>query len=240
MNVFRIEVANQVIEVDTLHTRTGALSRRFLTNKTPDFRIQISQNDIDKEKDQYKKLFPNVTDPWDGFIEVSVVLRKLCDELINRNTLMIHGVAIESDNKSIIFSAPSGTGKTTFALKWLEKKPESLILNGDKPFIKVEDLVYVCGSPWAGKENLYTNRITVLDAIVFMERADENYIEEIDFSQAFLHLFQQTYRPDDQAKMIMTLKLLQSINGKIRFFIFHFNNYRDNCVEVAYNTLIGS
>ena len=88
------------------------------------------------------------------------------------------------------------------------------------------------------KENKYTNTMVPIKAIVCMERSEENHITEITFAQAFPFLLQQSYRPGDKDKMRKTLRLLQSLNGKVKFYRFKCNNFKDDCFEVAYNALV--
>ena len=177
-----------------------------------------------------------------GYLESLAILRKLADALLERNTLLIHGAAISVNGSAFLFSAPSGTGKTTHICKWLKQLPDAFAINGDKPFIKFpEDITLpplACGSPWAGKENMYTDVSIPLKAIIYMERAENNYIEEISFSQAFPLILQQTYRPDSEGKMRRTINLLQRLNTLVKFYKFQCNNFSDNCFDVAYEALV--
>ena len=64
--------------------------------------------------------------------------------------IVIHAAAIECEGKGIVFSAPSGTGKSTQANLWKVHK-KAKILNGDRPVIRVpEERSYVYGTPWSG------------------------------------------------------------------------------------------
>ena len=171
------------------------------------------------------------------------MLEKISEELIDYGIFLLHGVAIYNDERGIIFTAKSGTGKTTHALKWLENCPDAYIINGDKPFIKIssnEDIPIVCGSPWAGKEGLGRNSRAPLTTIVLMERAENNSIRKISFSEAFLFLYQQVYRSNDEKKMRKTLKLLQSLQKTVSFYSFSFNNMKDDCFQVAYDAVMES
>lgn len=104
----------------------------------------------------------------------------LSTKLIDYGAFLMHGVAVAYDNRAYIFSAKSGTEKSTHALQWIKHLPEALIINGDKPIIATNTdgrPTMACGSPWGGKENYYTNTMVPLKSIVMMERAEENQIE---------------------------------------------------------------
>ena len=168
------------------------------------------------------------------------ILRKISEELINFDVFLMHGVALAIDGEAYLFTAPSRTGKSTHAELWVERCPEAFIINGDKPFIRVSEgqPPLVCGSPWAGKENLFTNIMVPLKAIVLMERAEENHIMCIPFAKAFPTLLQQTYHPKDAAKMQKTLSLMQRLNPAVSFWHFQCNNYKNDCFDVAYRALV--
>ena len=174
-------------------------------------------------------------------IETYALQRKVAESLISFSTFLMHGAVIAVDKQnSFMFTAKSGTGKTTHIRKWLENDPEAFVVNGDKPLIKVTDSEAIAyGTPWCGKEHLNTNIGVPLRAIVLMERSEDNEIEEISFSQAFPTLLQQTYRPADADKMRKTLSLLSALNGKMKFYRFRFNNLKPDAFRVSYEALTG-
>jgi len=237
MSHFNINIADVVIEIDTIHVLPYALSRSFSTNEPSVFTIHSTQADIDETKSIFQSV-NGLNASWDGNIEMIVVLRKLAEGLINYNTVVMHGAAIAVNNNAFLFIADSGVGKTTHVLKWLNRLPDSYIVNGDKPFIRIEHQPFVYGSPWAGKENLYTNTKVPLKAIIIMTRNDDNIMNELSFSKAFIDLYKQVYRPKDTEKMKKTLSLLKAFDQRVSFYHFKFNNFKDDCFDVAYNTLI--
>lgn len=240
MYTFNFFIAGFVIHAETFHTRPKAICRDYIVNDTPsDIDICITEKDIDLDRIEYEAIF-DIFDPWEGFLEVSTLCRLVTERLIDYDTILLHGATIAVDQKAYIFSAPSGTGKTTHILKWLKNLRQSTVVNGDKPFLKFEKngTVNACGSPWAGKENMNTNKIVPLKSIVLMERAEENYIEQISFAEAFPKLLQQVYHPKDEGKMRKTLHLLQRLNTAVSFWRFQCNNFKDDCFEVAYNALV--
>ena len=237
MNVFSIRVADHVVGVETLHIRSMALCRDYLTDVSPEFVVRTTQQDIDQERICYEKQNGECT-LWDGALEMIALHRKLSEQLIDSDVFMMHGAAVAYHDETFIFSAKSGIGKTTHIQKWLEHLPDAFVVNGDKPFIITNPSPQVCGSPWAGKENLYRNTIVPLKAIIFIERAPENHIERISFPDAFPRLLLQTHRPADTEKMRKTLALMKTLDGRVAFYRFHINNFKDDCFQVAYNALV--
>lgn len=236
MNSFNIKIANTVIGIETVHILPYALSRDFLTDDKYDFKITSTQKDIDETKAMFfKNNGFNLS--WDGNVETMVVLHKVAERIVEYNTFAMHGAAIAFQDAAYIFTADSGVGKTTHILKWLNTIPESFVVNGDKPFIHIDETPLVCGSPWAGKENLYTNTSVPLKAIIIMERHDNNIIRRIPFIEAFPYLFKQCYRSKDVEKIKKTLNLIKRLEDKVSFYHFLFNNYQDDCLDVVYRAL---
>lgn len=238
MSVFNIKVAGIVIGIETVHVLPYALSRQFITDEKPDFSIISTQEDIDAEKPLYEAE-NGLTVSWDGAVEVTVVLRKVAESILDYGAFVIHGSAIAVGNEAFLFTANSGVGKTTHTLKWLDKVHGAYVVNGDKPLILAGNVPMICGSPWAGKEGMYTNRMVPLKAIVSLERSEENVIRRIPFVDAFPVLYQQTHRPADMEQMKKLLSLLRMLDGKTEFYHFKMNNFKDDCLQVAYEALTG-
>ena len=235
--LFRIRMADYVIEVAASRAKTRDFCCAFITNEEPDIHIAISLDDIEYERFIHKEMYYK-SEPSDDSLETLALLRKLSEVLIDHDAFTIHGAAIAVDNEGYIFTGASGVGKTTHIFKWLQHFPEMQIINGDKPFIRFDKLPIACGSPWSGKESICSNAMVPLKSIILMERAEDSHIEQISFAQAFPSLLQQVYRPDDEDKMRRTLHLMQRLNPVVSFWRFKCNNTKDDCVEVAYNTLM--
>lgn len=238
MHRFKIKIAGRIIDVDTLHTRPEAICRNYIADGIPDFQIVTTQSEINEEKRVIELLNNGKCDAWDGMAEEYTLLRLIANSLVDYKVFLFHGAAISFNGKGYIFSGPSGTGKTTHMRLWLKNKPETIVVNGDKPFILTGEEPMICGSPWAGKERINTNTIAPLNAIVLMQRAERNSMYQISFSDAFPFIYQQTYRPGQVDKIRKTLQMLKSLEGKVSFYRFEFNNFADDCFQVSYNALV--
>lgn len=237
MNEYKIEVANKVVSIKAQYERSFQLSEHFLTDKEPDFCIATSPEEIEKE---WQLLGTINEDTHIRYCDAehTVILRKISEKLLDHHTLMMHGAAISVHGSAYMFLAKSGVGKSTHIMKWRERLSDAYIVNGDKPFIITGDAPMVCGSPWSGKEHICSKQIVPLKSIVLMERANINRIERISFSDAFLGLYQQTFHPDDPDKARKVLAMLKSLEPNVTFYRFRFNNFKDDCFDVAYNALV--
>ncbi len=132
--------------------------------------------------------------------------------------LVMHGSAISYEGKGIVFSAPSGTGKSTHAGLWKRQYGERVIhINDDKPAIRFHDGVpVVYGTPWSGKTDTNSNNSAPLKAIVFLKQALENRIQPLSVDDALMHIYRETVRPFyDEALGVKVLetaeRLIQSV-----------------------------
>lgn len=116
--------------------------------------------------------------------------------LLKHNGMMIHSSAVVVDGYAYLFSANSGTGKSTHTGLWVKHfEDKAFIINDDKPAVrKVDGEWYVYGTPWSGKTDMNVNTRVKLGAIVFLERSADNWIEEMAPAEALPKIMAQTTR----------------------------------------------
>lgn len=135
-------------------------------------------------------------------------------KLLDFNGFLLHASAVAMDNRAYLFSAKSGTGKSTHTSLWQEVygAERAIIINDDKPAIRLlKDDFYVYGTPWSGKTNKNINTKVPLGAIIFIERSEENWIKKIDTKQALNLILNQTIRPQQVEKIDKLLILLDKL-----------------------------
>lgn len=238
---FILRVANRNILIRCVYPGTYNMCRPYWAkdDAVSDAEIDVDESMIRAETDRIRQTDRQRLNAKTA--EKMLVHRLLSEELLSFDTLLMHGAVVALDRAAYMFTAQSGTGKTTHIQSWLENIGGAYVVNGDKPFIIVREAgkaPLACGSPWAGKENLQTNAIVPLKAIVLLERAEGNRMERISFTQAFPLLLQQVYRPDDEEKMRKTLRLMQRLSSAVSFWRFQCNNFKEDCFDVAYNALV--
>ena len=142
-------------------------------------------------------------------------------------------------DKAWLFTAPSGTGKTTTYNLWLNNIPGSYVVNGDKPLIHIGDECTVYGTPWAGKEGMNRNVGVKLCGIVFLKRGLENHIEKVPMTQILPVLIQQSYRPKEKKELEKTLELVRT-PWKEDPYVSAVMQYDPEAAFAAYNVLNGA
>lgn len=122
------------------------------------------------------------------------ILNSICiEQLLNKNNAFIlHSSFIKWKNKAILFSAPSGTGKSTQANLW-NKYEGTEIINGDKAGLRnLEGNWFAYGLPFAGTSNIYKNEKVPVSNIIILRQGKENKIKKLSKSQAFIKIYSET------------------------------------------------
>ncbi len=156
-----------------------------------------------------KELVPNA--PIES-CESLCIYRAIAEQLPRFDRFVFHGAAIEYDGSAYLFTAPSGTGKTTHINLWRKYLGDKVdIINGDKPIIKVNETATVYGTPWAGKEGYQRNAQAPIGAICILKQGTTNNITKLEKSVAINHLMRQVYLPHNPSSLSKTLELLGSL-----------------------------
>lgn len=227
-----IEVAGIAFRIYTRYNDNLQQLEDYITTKVPVYDICIKEEEIHKEKELLKRIekYP----PTDATIEMYALRDLVSDFLVNYNCFRIHGAAFAVDQSGYIFTADSGIGKTTHMRLWLNNLNNAYVVNGDQPIVKIDKDIKICGSPWCGKEGLNNNIDVPLKAIILMERSNENSIFEISMKEALTELIRQVHRPSDSTKMITTLHLVSSLEGKVKFYRYRFDNFAEDAFSISY------
>lgn len=240
---FKMELAGRKIEVEINYRYVFHYCRDYLSSfKHPDFVINVSLDEIIAARPNRIDLpkIPGIAVCYaDEYTEAFVAYSKIADAMLNFDTFLMHGSVVAKDNYAYLFSASSGVGKTTRTRIWLEEYPDSIVVNGDKPLIRLTETEAVaCGTPWCGKEGWNANTMVPLRAIFLLERAAEgarSSIEEMSLGKAFPLLLQQTHRPNDPILMRKTLQLLKEMDSKVKIYKFKSTPTPD-AIRLAYET----
>lgn len=205
----KLLLADLVIEIKHNYGYIRKYSKSYIYDgdRSPDIFISISEEDIAEEREISENKI-NI-----GYLEYICAYRKIATELLKFDAFVMHGTVIDVENKGIVFTALSGTGKTTHMLYWQEMLGDKLkIINGDKPIIRFFDGVpYAYGTPWAGKEGFNTNARTKLEDICLIERADVNEVVPLTGFQVVSLFIKQIYHPEDPVARNKTYDLANKL-----------------------------
>lgn len=177
-------------------------------------RIRITQSDIDFEREKsaredIKEGIP-IRHFSDAYLETLAVYRKIADHLLSCDTLLFHGSVIAVDGEGYLFTAKSGTGKSTHTRLWREYFGErAVMVNDDKPLLRITDSgMTAYGTPWDGKHRLSTNTAVPLKGICILTRDTTNHIDPAESHAVYPLIVQQTNRSLTADGMKQTLSLI--------------------------------
>lgn len=277
MPQFSMQLAENRILVDALFDSTKEFCKEYLCGEVvggnavaeageyrksePDITVTITPEDIEYEKQKSAEEDAAMgipTRPFkDEYLETLAVYRKICDRMPERDTFLFHCSAVAVDGKAYLFTAPSGTGKSTHTRLWREVFGDrAVMINDDKPLLKVvrcatescngtpvegstcdsatnTATVLVYGTPWDGKHRLSTNTVAPVAGICLLERGEGNGIERIAKEEAFPRLLQQTYRPQSPVALMKTMELLDAVASNVPLYRLRCN-MEPEAARVAY------
>lgn len=196
----------------------------------PDITAKVDKKAVLKEKEMVPQAEIEVC-------ESLCIYRSIGEQLPAFDRFVFHGAAIEYDGNAYLFTAPSGTGKTTHINLWKKNLGDRVdIINGDKPIIKVSEALIVYGTPWAGKEGLHRNASAPLKAICILKQGKTNNIARLDKSSAVNYLMRQVYLPQDPTSLLKTLTLLGKVIETTPVYMLECDISKE-AFETSYNTL---
>ena len=229
-----LRVADLIIEFNTDYYQLTAMSRPWIVeNVIPDFSISATDEMIEKQRREYGESCNK-----NGYFESLCAYRELAENLHLYDAFLLHSASFEVDGCGIAFAARSGTGKTTHMLYWKELLGERMTyINGDKPIVRfINDVPYIYGTPFQGKEHFGDNVSAVFKHICFIERGLNNETIKINKKDAFSRIVNQVFMPNSVEGRIKTLQLIDKILSKCDLWLIKCN-LDNTSAEVAYNCI---
>lgn len=185
----------------------------------PDFSITVADEDLRREQNIHNKEYRWRLTPV--ALELFAIQRHIVSYFSGQGVLLFHGSAICVDGRTYIFTAPSGTGKSTHSRLWREmlKDHDAVMINDDKPFLRVEEgSVTAYGSPWMGKEGLGCNMSAPVEAICSISQGTKNLIREATPDEMYPIFFEQSFRPLDKKGTENHLHTLDVLTRSVRLY----------------------
>lgn len=222
---FRMKIADVLMDVSSQYEMLAEYCRDYMVEDSAEEvseRLVLTMEDIEKERTIAEKSGEpvstlgsqqNMPQYSPQYLETLAALRKIADFMPEKDCFLMHGAVVAWKNQGYIFTAPSGTGKSTHLALWKKYLGDQAeVINGDKPILKVtEDEVWVYGTPWAGKEQWQVNKKVALKGICFLERGEKNSIQKIDSFSALPFLMRQVYFTDAPQSAGKTMELLDQM-----------------------------
>lgn len=224
-------IAGLTVAMDTFG-RTLEQAKPYLIddNSQVDFRV-------DSFWERCKHLVPNVSDDLGEYLYSGYDFYR---NLLKHDGLMLHSSAVVVDDKAYLFTADSGTGKSTHTGLWLKKFGDrAYILNDDKPAIRREkDGWYAYGTPWSGKHDISRNHRVKLAGIAVVNRGEENSIQPFGGVEAIHAVMKQVNRPAGMEFRFNLMDLLDRLLTEVPVWKLYCN-MEPQAAEVSYRAMSG-
>lgn len=221
---FKFRLAGLVIGVRCCFETTRQRCADFLVpdGEPVQAEIAIGPKDIDAERAflSGKKNGAPLEASSPEALELLVLCRSAAELLPRYDTVLFHGSALSMDGEGVLFTAASGTGKSTHTALWRRVFGSRVrMINDDKPFLSArEGQIRVFGSPWQGKHRLGENTSAPLKAVCILCRGRENTITRVSAAEALPLLMQQTYRPGTSEATLATMRLVCRLAGQTAIY----------------------
>ena len=234
--------ADRTVSITSVYEDVHTMCRGYEADGTPDIRVVTDDSHIEAERVRSERndiAEGRSIQPFrDEYLETLAVYRQIAEAMPSFGTVLFHGSVIAVDGNAYIFTAKSGTGKSTHARLWRELLGDrAVMVNDDKPLLSVKDgVVYAYGTPWNGKHRLGENICCPVKALAVLHRGEENSISPITMQEAYPVCMQQMYRPASGIALAKSMGLLDGILGSTGLFRLYCN-MELQAAQVAYDAM---
>lgn len=233
MESFNVEFAKLNIRIDSKYDFTKRFCTEYLTDGEADFCVSVTDGDIQHEID-----ISEFT-PSPAYAESICVYRQIAEVLPKLDRFVFHGAVIEYGGRGYVFTAPSGTGKTTHIRLWQKFLDGVEIVNGDKPIFHIEDgTVTAYATPYAGKEGYQNHSSVALGGICIISRGTVNRIARLKPAEALSKLIRQIYIPSDPESANKTLELFDKLLTVLPIYLLECD-MSEQAVKTSFEALTG-
>ena len=224
MTEFTVKLADIPVRIRAIHPSMRRFLQDYLCEEEAALTICTREEDLERER-----VFGEISRREEGlppvrcteeYLETLAIYRKLAEWLPERDVVLFHGSVIAVDGQAYLFTAKSGTGKSTHTRLWRELFGDrAVMVNDDKPLLHIgKEGVTAYGTPWNGKHHLGGNLSAPLKALCILQRDKTNHIEPVSAEDAFAMLLQQSYRPETGTGMVKTLELLEKLSKQVKLY----------------------
>lgn len=173
-------------------------------------------------------------DSWMQYDTVFVAMLALEKEMIQVDAMLLHSAYMCYDGTAVLFSAASGTGKSTQADLW-EKYRGTRTINGDRSLlIRETDGWKAYGWPICGSSEICHNEKYPIRAIVMLKQAKENKVYPLQGFRAVRDIMEQiTINAWDSEFQIRVMDLLEELRKEVPIYCLECDISEDavRCLE---------
>ncbi len=191
----------------------------FLSEDETDYLIRVIPTDSDDEIRAQVKREGNVISrfikkKYADAQNIASILASSDAALLfpKHDAFILHASYIIIGGKAILFTAPSGTGKSTQARFWKDERGAEIV-NGDRVLVTRRDGVFYANGIYAcGTSGISHNRTAPIEAVILLEQGEENEINKIPSRKLFLRILCEcTYDIKDLEQYVKITELVSDM-----------------------------
>ena len=197
--------------------------------KTPDFVITVGysgekmQNGFSNANRSGSNIQIEFAESYRGKISAKNALEEsgIFRMLAEHGGVVLHSsYVLTKQGEALLFSAPSGTGKSTQAELW-RKFAGAKVINGDRALIKAQNGVTANGIFFSGTSGISENVTAPLRAIVLLRQSFANELKKVSGKEAFMRLLPQcSYYPKEEENLKLVTGILAEIISAVPIYDF--------------------
>ena len=165
--------------------------------------------------------------------------RQFFIKMMHFDGFYLHSSSVAYEGKGYLFSADSGTGKSTHTKLWHQTfGEEAKIFNDDKtPLRRLDGIWYAYGAPWCGKDNININMKVPVAGICFLKQGTENRIRRLTQAEAVSKIISQTIcKFKNVERLDLLLSHVEKIVQEIPVFALE-NRPEPEAARLSYETM---
>lgn len=136
--------------------------------------------------------------------------------LLREHRLILHAACVDTPLGGLLFSGPSGVGKSTQVGLWQQYAGARLI-NGDRPVLQKTAAGWrAWGSPYAGSSHCFRNESCLVRAVILLRQAPRCSLRRLSGGEAFRGVFAGTTANSwDRDSVLLACQLAEALIGDL-------------------------
>ena len=153
--------------------------------------------------------------------------------LLEKGAFVLHASYVLVNGRALLFSAPSGTGKSTQAHFWRDERG-ARIVNEDRVVIFPKDGIYYATGCWAMGSAKVTDSVEApIEALILLSQGSENSVRPIRPLQAIQWVVEQcSYDPKDPVQKCHVLETVCNALSSLRILSYECINHPSSVDEL--------
>ncbi len=228
-------IAGLKVEMEVNGEMLRSRSEKYRTefDGEPDMVIVPSRENLDRMQSDYPRLSPDAVE----YLGTGCMFYY---RLLRFDGFLLHSSTISYNGKAYIFTADSGTGKSTHTSLWRQYLDGVVMINDDKPAIKLIDGQFqAIGTPWSGKTDQNADISVPVGGVVLLHRGSVNTIRPATTLEAIPFLMRQTQVPSKPETVDMLTNLLDKFLRQTPIYVLECDMSED-AVKTSFEALTGT